>query len=155
MRVILIDDHANVVKGVMTPHLRRLMLVDLTILAAQYTGTPWTLKRPEEAQEALLESDAILVVFPDNALMCVSLGQPWFSSDWVLSEEWLGHGVNTDRAVQALQHIAKALNVKRFEVGTRATPGQRHEAAARLYQRQGLRLSTCVLEGEVDEQESQ
>lgn len=154
MRVVLIDDHFNVVKGVMTPYLRSLALVDLTILADRYKGTPWTLRRPEDALEQLLESDCILVSLSHQRLMCVSLGQPWFSTDWVLSEEWLGDCVTVPEAIGVLTALGKALNVQRFEVGTRATPGQRHEAAARLYQRQGLRLSTCVLEGEINEQES-
>lgn len=151
MRVILIGSNGTWAKGTMTPYLRKLMLADLTILAHQYRDTPWVLKRPEEALEEILDGDDVLIVFPDNRLMCASLVQPWFSKDWVLSEEWVGHGLTTDEVIRAMRMIAKTLQVKRIVVGTRAAPGQRHEAVARRYQQQGLRLATIVLEDEVHE----
>ena len=150
MRVILIDDGMPVL-GELTDHLRKLMLVDLVILRQQYRDAGWALVRPEEALETFLESDMALVVLPGDRLMMVSAGRPWFSPDIILSEEWLGHGVTVPEAVEVMKAIGRAHGIERFEVGTRATPGQRHEAAARLYQRQGLRLSTCVLEGKTHE----
>lgn len=154
MQVILINDHWQAVSGSLTSYIRRRMLVDLTILADQYKDQGWSLVRPEEAVQAWLESSGALLVFPDFRLMMVSTCAPWFASDQVLNEEWIGQGITTEDAVKAMKAVASQIGVQRIEVGTRATPGQRHEAASRLYQRLGLRPMTITLGGNIHEQET-
>lgn len=147
MRVIIIGSEGSVRVGVLTEALRKHVLVELCILHTRYGAEGWQLKGPLEGLEALIESDRILVQLASGRLMCVDLAQPWFSPEWVLGEEWLGNGVGTTEAVDAMRLLCRKFNVSRFEVGTRASPGQRHQAVARLYQRSGLRPSTIVLEG--------
>lgn len=150
MRVIIIDNGQPRL-GELTTHLRRLVLCDLTILAAQYAGQGWELRRPEEALEGFQTDDYALLVLPGDRLIMVSAGRPWFSPELVFSEEWVGHGVTTAEACDAIRLVAAKFGATKFEVGTRATPGARHDAAARLYQRQGMRLSTHVLVGDIHE----
>lgn len=151
MKVILLDKDMNCVGGILTTYLRHRMLVDLTILASQYREVGYQLISPVKAMTAWEDSDGALVVFSDFRLMMVTAGAPWFASDVVLYEEWIGQGVTTDDAIKAMKAIAPHIGATKISVGTRATPGQRHEAAARLYQRQGLRPSTITLEGDVNE----
>lgn len=150
MRVIIIEDGQGRV-GELTDHLRRLVLCDLTILAAQYREAGWDLKRPEEAIREFYDEVYALVVLPGDRLMMVSSGIPWFANDPTISEEWIGYGVSVAEAADTLRLLGRQFGATKFEVGTRATPGARHNAAARLYQRQGLRLSTNVLVGDIHE----
>lgn len=150
MRVIIIGSDNSIEFGELTQHLRRLILCDLTILAAQYVGQGWELRRPEEALETFEDDGYALLVLPGDRLMMVTGGRPWFSPELVFSEEWVGHGVTTDDVAWAMRVVGRHFGATKFEVGTRATPGARHEAAARLYQRSGLRLATNVLVGDID-----
>lgn len=134
--------------------IRSRIISELTGLAEGYKGTGWKVSCPVKAFERT-QNEFTYVLLEDGGIMAVSSQVPWFAEEFVLCEEWLGAGVTVHEAAEALRLMCKTMGFTRFEVGTRAAPGQKHEAAARLYQRQGLRLSTISLEGVVnDEQET-
>lgn len=133
-------------------YMRRRIISELTGLADGYADTGWKLADPIQAFETI-KDEFTFVLLESGGLMAVSSNVPWFSQEHVLSEEWLGAGVTTSAAVEAMNAICKQAGISRFEVGTRAAPGQRHQAASRLYQRDGLRVSTITLTGDTHEQE--
>lgn len=133
-------------------YMKNRIISELTRLSEEYRSTGWKMEDPYMAYQAI-KDEFQFVVLPDGGVMAVSTNKPWFSREWVLCEEFIGAGVTTEQAAFALRCIAKAIRVNRFEVGTRATPGAKHQAAARLYQRAGLTCSTITLGGTVDEQE--
>lgn len=136
------------------PMLRSRIISELTALAEGYKGTGWKITCPIKAFHRT-RGEFTFVLLASGGIMAVSSQVPWFAEQHVLSEEWIGAGVTTQEAIDTLKLMATVMGFERYEVGTRAAPGQKHEAAARLYQRQGLRLSTISLEGVVnDEQET-
>lgn len=131
-------------------YIRHRIISELTRLAEVYKGTGWQLAEPVVAFHTT-EDEFTFVLLESGGMMAVSANVPWFAQEHVLSEEWLGAGVTTTEAVEAMKAICKQAGIRRFEVGTRAAPDQRHTAAARLYQRDGLRLTTITLEGVMDD----
>ena len=151
MRVLQIVD-GNIYKVAETPQHRARIISELTALAEGYKGTGWKITCPIKAFHRIRE-DFTFILLESGGIMAVSSQVPWFAEEYVLCEEWLGAGVKTWHAAEALRLMCKTMGFTRFEVGTRAAPGQKHEAAARLYQRQGLRLSTISLEGVIDHEQ--
>lgn len=134
-------------------YIRHRIISELTGLAEGYKDTGWKLADPVEAF-ATIKDEFTFVLLESGGMMAVSTNVPWFAQEHVLCEEWLGAGVTTTEAASAMKAICKQAGISRFEVGTRAVPKQKHSAAARLYQRDGLRLTTITLEGVMnDEQE--
>lgn len=148
MRVLQIVG-GNIYKVAETPLHRARIISELTALADGYRGTGWKVTCPIKAFHRTREDFAFLLL-ESGGIMAVSSQVPWFAEQHVLSEEWIGAGVTTQEAIDTLKLMATVMGFERYEVGTRATPGQRHEASARLYQRQGLRVSTIALEGVVE-----
>lgn len=130
---------------------RSRIISELTGLAEAYKDTGWKITCPIKAFRRT--QGFTFVMLESGGIMAVSSQVPWFAEEHVLCEEWIGAGVTTEEAADALRLMCKVMGFSRFEVGTRATPGQKHEAAARLYQRQGLRLSTISLEGVVEHEQ--
>lgn len=147
MRMIHVLGSGDIVPLVYTNSLRQEVLSVLTVLADQFKETGVPTRCPIEALEII--GPELTFVRLSTGWMAVSTNMPWYSTEHVLCEEFVGPGVTTEQAVEALEAICKATGVRRYEVGTRAAPQQKHEAVARLYQRQGLRLSTVSLEGVV------
>lgn len=129
--------------------IRARIISELTALAEGYKGTGWKVTCPIKAFHRT-KDEFTFVLLESGGIMAVSSQVPWFAEQHVLSEEWIGAGVTTQEAIDTLKLMAEVMGFERYEVGTRATPGQRHEASARLYQRQGLRVSTIALEGVVE-----
>ena len=149
MRVLQIVDGELTTAHYRQRHIHRARIIsELTALAEGYKGTGWKITCPIEAYHKTKDVFTF-VILESGGIMAVSSQVPWFAEEHVLCEEWLGAGVTVSDAADALYLMCKSMGFTRFEVGTRATPGQKHEAAARLYQRQGLRLSTISLEGVV------
>lgn len=151
----------QIVDGTVTPftkyrqrgYIRHRIISELTRLAEGYKDTGWKLADPVEAFHTI-KDEFTFVLLESGGIMAVSSNVPWFAQEHVLCEEWLGAGVTTTEAASAMKAICKQAGIRRFEVGTRAVPNQKHSAAARLYQRDGLRLTTITLEGVMnDEQE--
>lgn len=132
--------------------IRSRIISELTGLAEGYKDTGWKVTCPIKAFHRT-RGEFTFVLLESGGIMAVSSQVPWFAEQHVLSEEWLGAGVTVSDAADVLYLMCKTMGFSRFEVGTRATPGQKHEAAARLYQRQGLRLSTISLEGVVEHEQ--
>lgn len=130
---------------------RLIIAVALSELKAGYAQTGWSTASVEEAMDAL---DGNLFVFVGCRVMCLSQCRPWFSAEDVLTEEFVGPGIGMQTATQVMRLAAKTMNVRRFVVGTRAAAKQRQAGLARLYQREGLSVSTIELMGETDEQEN-
>lgn len=128
------------------------IIAELTTLAEQYKGTGWKITDPVKAFQRT-KDEFTFIMLESGGIMAVSSQVPWFAEQHVLSEEWIGAGVTTQEAIDTLKLMATVMGFERYEVGTRAAPGQKHEAAARLYQRQGLRLSTISLEGVVEHEQ--
>lgn len=148
MRVLTIIDNTIRRYSGGERYIRQRVISELTRLAEGYKDTGWHVTDPVKAYHRTRE-DFTFVLLHCGGIMAVSSHVPWFAEEHVLSEEWIGAGVTTEEAADAMRLMCKVMGFTRFEVGTRATPGQKHEAAARLYQRQGLRLSTISLEGVV------
>lgn len=153
MRVLMIDRGKIIKMGEADmPRLRSRIIAELTTLAEGYKGTGWKVSCPIKAFERT-KNEFTFVLLESGGIMAVSSQVPWFAEQHVLSEEWIGAGVTTQEAINTLKLMSTVMGFERYEVGTRAAPGQKHEAAARLYQRQGLRLSTISLEGVIEHEQ--
>lgn len=132
---------------------RHLLLCSLYALRDTYLATGWQMKTPEEAAEALTESeDDSFFVFVGDKLVCLSAAQPWFSKEYVLTEEFVDPGVPPETVKAIMLEVCRLVDIDRFEVGTRAVANQRHAGLSRLYQQQGLAVSTVTLMGVVNGQ---
>lgn len=151
MRMIQVLPSGGIVPLMYTNSLRQEVLTVLTVLADQFKETGVPTRCPIEALELI--GPELTFVRLGTGWMAVSTNMPWYSTEHVLCEEFIGPGVSVEQAVEALEAICKATGVHRYEVGTRAAPRQKHQAVAQLYQRQGLRLSTISLEGVVDNEQ--
>lgn len=126
-----------------------LILAELEDLKTGYeAATGWACVSAQEAFDSLRQGN--LFVFVDHRPMCLSEAQPWFSAERVLTEEFVGQGIDTDTAVAVMLAVAAVVDVKRFVLGTRAAANGRHAGLANKYQRSGLFVSTVELMGVVD-----
>lgn len=124
-----------------------LLLCSLYALRDGYASTGWKLVEPEEAAAELMDDN--LFVFVGDKLMCLSESRPWFSAENVITEEFVDEGIPLDTVVDVLKAVCERAGCNRFTVGTRAAANQRHAGLAKLYQRQGLSVSTVELVGEL------
>jgi hypothetical protein len=135
------------------PHQQRIfVLAELQDLRDEYERmTGWECVTPEEYL-ADIETTA-LFVFVNDKVVCLSETRPGFSRETVIAEEFVGRGVDV-RTVAAIARAAGAMvGLKRFVVGTRAPANGRIAGLAKLYQREGLAISTIELMGEVNGQQ--
>lgn len=131
------------------PHQQRiLVLAEMEHLREAYQiQTGWECA---DAAEALAEfEDSSLFVFIGHKVMVLSETRPWFSKERVLTEEFIGQGIDIETAVAVMQETCRTVDIKRFTVGTRAAANGRHAGLAKLYQREGLTVSTVELMGEI------
>lgn len=130
------------------PHQQRiLVLAELEHLRETYEATTgWACVTAEEALEEI--EGGSLFVFVGHRVMVLSESKPWFSAERVLVEEFIGAGIDTETAVAVMRETCRTVDIKRFTVGTRAVANGRHAGLAKLYQREGLTVSTVELMGE-------
>lgn len=132
---------------------RKLLLCSMYSLRVEYAPTGWQMVTPEEAADALGNDDDNLFVFVGYNMVCLTQCRPWFSAEDVITEEFVDQDIPLETVVEIMQAVARLAGCRRFSVGTRAAANQRHAGLARLYQRQGLAVSTVELMGVVHEQE--
>ena len=133
----------------LTHHLeyRNILIEKLTpimqALHDQYAVQGWkgTLDGEGLAEYAV---DEFELVTDGNRWLGFSVVIPWFLTEEVVTEEFLG-GFNTAEAVTILKAIAKVADANRILVGTRAVPGGKHRGLSKLYQNLGLTISTIEL----------
>jgi hypothetical protein len=94
-----------------------------------------------------------LFVFVDHKVLCLNEVRPGFSKERILAEEFVGQGIDTETVVAVCRKVCATIGLKRFVVGTRAPANGRIAGLAKMYQRQGLSVSTIELMGEVHEQQ--
>lgn len=123
---------------------RALMRISLCQLKSAYASTGWPTVEPDEAFDNLNDVDTI-VVFVDELIVCVSVAQPWFSAEPVITEEFVDAGVPLATVVAICEFVARSAGISRILVGTRAAPNQRHAGLAQLYSREGMVVSTVEL----------
>ncbi len=126
-----------------------LLRISLSELAKNYSHTGWETLSPEDAAKNLIDEDTIFV-FVDYKIVAVSMSQPWFSAEAVITEEFVDEGVPLHVVNAILEFVARTVGVKRILVGTRAAPNQRHAGLAKLYSREGLTVSTVELMRVID-----
>lgn len=131
---------------------RSLLLLSLYTLRDRYAGEGWALETPETAAEELTPGN--LFVFVDDKLMCLSQSKPWFSAEYVITEEFVDEGILLETVKAVCEAACREIGIRRYTVGTRAAPNQRHAGLASLYQREGLTVSTVELMGVIHEQEN-
>ncbi|ANH51093.1 hypothetical protein FDH02_gp17 [Pseudomonas phage VSW-3] len=127
---------------------RRLVLVSLYALHREYTATGWDLTDPESALKELEDHSAF--VFIDDRVICLSESKPWFSNEPVVSEEFVTDGIRPEQVKQVIEAVCRLMGVRRYAVGTRAVANGRHAGLSKLYQQEGLTVSTVELTGVVD-----
>ena len=129
---------------------RSLLLLSLYTLRDRYAGEGWALETPETAAEELTPGN--LFVFVGDKLMCLSQSKPWFSAEYVITEEFVDEGIPLETVKAVCEAACRDIGIRRYTVGTRAAPNQRHAGLASLYQREGLTVSTVELMGVIHEQ---
>lgn len=133
---------------------RRLLRLSLWALREAYGKTGWKLATVNEAMEEVIPGS--LFVFVGNKIICLSECKPWFSTERVLTEEFVDEGIGIDTTVAVMRAACGVVAVERFTVGTRAAANQRHAGLAKHYQGTGLTVSTVELMGVIQhEQENQ
>lgn len=131
---------------------RLIVLATLSELKEGYAVTGWPTALVKDAMESLIEGN--LFVFVGDKVMCLSQCRPWFSAEDILTEEFVGNGIGLETVTRVMRVAASVMGVSRFVVGTRAAANQRQAGLARLYQREGLTVSTIELMGTTHEQEN-
>lgn len=126
----------------------KLLLCSLYDLRDGYAPTGWKLAEPETAAAELIDDG--LFVFVADKIICLSEARPWFSSEHVITEEFVDQGIPLDTVVQVMRAVCALVGCQRFTVGTRAAANQRHAGLAKLYQQHGLAVSTVELMGVQD-----
>lgn len=126
---------------------RNKLILDLhhvmSCLKDQYEGQGWKNLCPYTA--AVNAVDDFDLVYVDGGLIGFTVGQPWFVSGGdCISEEFV-YDVPVDTVVKVLKDIGTRAGCKRLLLGTRAVPRGKHAALARLYEGQGLAVSTIEL----------
>jgi len=124
---------------------RELLRASLYTLKAEYEKTGWKVAKVADAMDDLIPGN--LFVFVGPAIICLSEGRPWFSAERVLTEEFVDPGIGLETVIEVMRAAANIVDVNRFTVGTRAAANQRHAGLAKLYQKQGLTVSTVELVG--------
>ncbi len=124
---------------------RKLLRISLYGLRQEYEKTGWALVPLDVAMEEIIPGN--MFVFVGDKIMGVSAAKPWFSSEGLVVEEFVDYGIPLDTVVAVLKASASIYGVRRYAVGTRAAMKQRHSALARLYEREGLSVSTIELTG--------
>lgn len=130
---------------------RRLLRLSLLHLKEEYEKTGWRVAEVEDAMEELIPGN--LFVFVGANIICLSESRPWFSAERVLTEEFVDPNIGLETVVEICKYAAEVVDVRRFTVGTRAAANQRHAGLAKLYQKQGLSVSTVELVGVVHGQQ--
>jgi hypothetical protein len=130
---------------------RRLLRLSLLYLKTEYEKTGWRVAEVDDAMEELIPGN--LFVFVGPHIVCLSECRPWFSAERVLTEEFVDPNIGLDTVVDICRHAANVVDVRRFTVGTRAAANQRHAGLAKLYQKQGLSVSTVELVGVIHGQQ--
>lgn len=124
---------------------RELLGLSLQALRTEYVKTGWEVATVSDAMDDLISGN--LFVFVGTQIICLSEGRPWFSAERVLTEEFVDPGIGLETVIEIMKAAADIVDVKRFTVGTRAAANQRHAGLAKLYQKQGLTVSTVELVG--------
>lgn len=121
-------------------------------LKAAYEVQGWSGITVSSALANLMEmveaTELVLVRVGEDGLVAFSMGTPWFSTEVILTEEFIV-GCSIDDAVPLLKVAAKAEGISRIVVGTRAAPNGRHLGLAKRYEQVGLSVSTIELTTEV------
>lgn len=128
-----------------------LLMASLYALHDKYKGEGWVLETPEEAAKELVQGN--LFVFIGHRLICLSQTKPWFSKEHIVVEEFVDEGIQLETVKAVCEFACRTIGLRRYTVGTRAATNQRHAGLARLYQREGLTVSTVELMGVIHEQE--
>lgn len=128
---------------------KSLLLASLYALRDRYASEGWALETPENAAQELLDGN--IFIFVGDKLMCLSQAKPWFSTEFVLTEEFVDEGISLETVKAVCEYACREIGIKRYTVGTRAAANQRHAGLARLYQREGLTVSTVELMGVIHE----
>lgn len=127
--------------------LRHWVLLALRELQRRYLQDGWPeVAAPEDTIEHVMREFSFCWV--GSTLAAFTIGQPWFSSGYVLNEEFVmpfGTTPSLRDVDAAFQAIAKRNNVHRILLGSRAAKGGRNAAVARLYQRLGYSVSAHEL----------
>lgn len=127
--------------------LRKEVLGQLTRFWDVLTGKGWgKVIDPEAAADILLDSFIHLRV--EGGLIACSTVQPWFSDEVMLAEEVV-YDLAPKDIVPAMEALAKLLGCSRIVVGTRAVSRDRHLALAKVFQQEGMSVSTVELMREV------
>ena len=127
------------------PTQRALLRASMHALKAEYEKTGWKVASATAAMTELIPGNLFVFVGPN--IICLSEGRPWFSAERVLTEEFVDPGIGLETVIEIMKAAADIVDVKRFTVGTRAAANQRHAGLAKLYQKQGLTVSTVELVG--------
>lgn len=133
------------------PHQQRILILsELEHLKQGYEDREgWPCTTAEEALTQIERSS--IFVFDGHKVLALSAVQPWFSKEEVLTEDFVGQGMDIPTVVAIMREVCKVVCLKRFTVGTRAAANGRHAGLARLYENEGLSVSTLELKGEIDE----
>lgn len=134
-------------------HQQRILIVgELEHLKEEYEkNTGWKCADPLEVFQEI--ECGSLFVFIGHKVLCLAETRPWFSAENVLTEEFVGQGIDTDTVIAVMREACATVGLKRFVVGTRAPANGRIAGLAKKYQQQGLSISTIELMGEVHGQQ--
>lgn len=127
---------------------RQLVLCSLYALRDSYAGQGWILATPSEAL-AELEADDAAIVFVGDKIICLTSGRPWFAGETILSEEFVDPGIPVETVAAVCREVCRLMDIRRFEVGTRAAANSRHAGLAKKYSQAGLTVSTIGLTGTI------
>lgn len=126
------------------PTAQKLLRISLSTLGDRYGKTGWQLLSIEDGIKNLAEDDTS-IVFVGALCLAISIGQPWYSAEPVLYEDFVDEGIPLSTVVSVMEYAAKQVAIDRILVGTRAAPNQRHAGLAKLYTQEGMTVSTVEL----------
>ena len=117
-------------------------------LRDQYASQGWKgIVHPRTgAEHAVREFELVKV---EDGWVAFSLVEPWFTTEHILTEEFIVD-VPVPVAVALLEFLASKAKATRLMVGTRAAPNGRHFGLAKIYSQYGLVPSTIELTKEID-----
>lgn len=131
--------------------LRHWVMLALKELHRRYLEDGWPeVAAPEDVIEHVMQEFSFCWV--GSTLTAFTIGQPWFSSGYVLNEVFVvpfGTTPTLRDVDDAFQAIARRVGVRRIVLGSRAAPRGRNAAVARLYGRLGYSISAYQLTKEL------
>lgn len=142
----------NVDTGELAYYLERRTIVAAEVFKALcwlYLGLQeqgWkNIRAPESLVDHVIDEFSLVLV--KDTLIAFSVTQPWFTTDRVLSEEFIApvaaDYATMEEAVACLSLIGSRSGCGMLSLGTRANP--RQQGLARLFQQTGAKLSTIEL----------